>query len=156
MSTSIVHAIVIRFAVWPHVVPLCGIGTLLLLALQGMPTGLFIPKSHSHLGCRRELKPRVGTEFDGDATKLGSRPGRRPYWPFPGFFTKPGSTPSHTELFPLCGNFGLWITSLWHYMPDVSREGRGGGVCPDCSGRGGVACRPGPNSGARHRFFVRP
>ncbi|PSR21132.1 MAG: hypothetical protein C7B43_21485, partial [Sulfobacillus benefaciens] len=32
------------------------------------------------------------------------------------------------ELFPLCGKFGLWITSLWHYMPDTSREGRGGGV----------------------------
>ena len=62
---------------------------------------------------------------------------------------------SRTELFPLCGKFGLWITSLWHYMPDTSREGRGGGVCPDCSGRG-VACRPGPNSGAQRRFFVRP
>ena len=47
------------------------------------------------------------------------------------------TTGLYDELFPLCGKFGLWITSLWHYMPDMSREGRGGGVCPDCSGRGG-------------------
>ena len=63
--------------------------------------------------------------------------------------------PPHTELFPLCGKFGLWITSLWHYMPDTSREGRGGGVCPDCSGRGALAAQaqiPVPGTG----FFVRP
>lgn len=41
------------------------------------------------------------------------------------------------EPFPLCGKLGLWITFVWHYMPHMGREVRGGGFCPGRSGRGG-------------------